>query len=204
VRTPAPGEPTTPVLSVDELRRLVKACQGPAYTDRRDAAIVLVLVDAGLRLGELVGLSVADVDLRARILHVAGKGTRRSGPRYRTVPMGVKATRAMDRYLRARRRHPQADLPGLWLGIRGQGALSHDGVERILHRRAAAAGIRRPTAHQLRHSWAALFRTAGGAEGDLLVLGGWRSRAMLDRYGRASAQERASEAGRKLSLADRL
>ena len=109
VRTPPPGEPATPVLSVEELRRLVKACQGTAYTDRRDAAVVLVLLDAGLRLAELAALTVEDVDLRGRVVRVTGKGSRRSGPRYRTVPLGVKAAQALDRYLRARRRrHPPA------------------------------------------------------------------------------------------------
>lgn len=204
VKTPAPRETPIRVLTVPELRRLLKACQGSGFTDRRDAAVILVLADAGLRLSELTRLQVADVDLRDRVLYIVGKGSRRGGPRHRAVPVGVKAARGIDRYLRARRTHPDAHLPGLWLGTRGQGALSHDGIEKILHRRAAKAGIEGLTAHMFRHTWASQFRQDGGSEGDLLVLGGWRSRAQLDRYGRATAEERAAEAARRHSLADRL
>ena len=53
-------------------------------------------------------------------------------------------------------------------------------------------------------TWASEFRWADGSEGDLMVLGGWKSRQMLDRYGRSGAEERAREAYQRLSLADRL
>ncbi len=56
----------------------------------------------------------------------------------------------------------------------------------------------------LRHTWASEFRRAGGSEGDLMILGGWRSRNMLDRYGRDVAEDRAREAYRRLSVTDRL
>ena len=68
-------------------------------------------------------LQVADVDLRDRIVFVAGKASRRSGPRHRAVPLVVKAARALDRYLRERRRHSYADTPRLWLGSRGRPTL---------------------------------------------------------------------------------
>jgi integrase/recombinase XerC len=204
IRTPAPGEPQTPVLSEGELRRLLKACEGRRFEDYRDTAIVLVLLDGGLRLGELAGLQLEDVDLADRVLFVSGKGSRRSGPRHRAIPLGVRAARVLDRYIRQRRRHPYASRPQLWLGGRGRPGLSADGVDAALKRRAAAAGLKHIHPHQFRHTWAASFRRAGGSEGDLLVLGGWRSRVQLDRYGRASAQERAQEAARRYSLGDRL
>jgi integrase len=94
----------------------------------------MLFLDGGLRLSELAGLQVADVDLRARIVYVAGKASRRSGPRHRAVPLGVKAARALDRYLRERRRHPYADTPRLWLGSRGRPALEADGVDAMLKR----------------------------------------------------------------------
>jgi site-specific recombinase XerD len=204
IKTPPPGEPTTPVLSVADLRRLLRACDGQRFIDRRDTAIVLLLADGGLRLAELAGLTLAGVDLRDRVVFVAGKGSRRSGPRYRAVPLGVRAARALDRYLRARRAHPYADRPQLWLGARGGSTLGTDGIAALLQRRAAAAGLVGLHPHTFRHTWAAQFRAAGGSEGDLLVLGGWRSRQQLDRYGRATAAERAAEAARRYSLGDRL
>jgi integrase len=74
----------------------------------------------------------------------------------------------------------------------------------MLKRRAALVGLEGVHPHVFRHSWASAFRAAGGSEGDLLVLGGWRSRAMLDRYGKAAAADRAAESYRRLSLGDRL
>jgi integrase/recombinase XerC len=204
IRTPSPGEPRTPVLSEGELRRLLKACEGRRFEDRRDTAIILLFLDGGLRLAELAGLQLEDVDLVDRLVFVSGKGSRRSGPRHRAVPLGIRAARALDRYLRDRRRHPYASRRQLWLGGRGRPTLSADGVDAALKRRAAAAGLKHVHPHQLRHTWAAAFRQDGGSEGDLLTLGGWRSRAQLDRYGRATAQERAAEAARKHSLGDRL
>jgi integrase len=57
----------------------------------------------------------------------------------------------------------------------------------MLKRRGGWAGITGLHAHVLRHIWAHAFRAAGGNEGDLMLLGGWRSGAMLDRYGKAAA-----------------
>jgi site-specific recombinase XerD len=204
IRTPAPGDPETPVLGIEDFRALLAACAGSDFVARRDAAIVMVLLDGGLRLSELAGLQTSDVDLRGRMVFVKGKASRRSGPRHRAVPLGVKAARAVDRYLRERHRHPFASSPTLWLGTRGRAALSADGIDAMLKRRAAAAGIQGLHPHMFRHSWAHAFRAAGGNEGDLMLLGGWQSRAMLDRYGKSAAADRAAAAYRHLSLGDRL
>lgn len=202
VKTPRPTEPHTPVLNEVELRRLLRTVEGTDFASRRDAAILLLFLDAGLRLAELAGLQLADVDLQDRLVYVAGKGSQRSGPRLRAVPLGSRATRALDRYVRARRRHALADRPQLWLGTAGR-TLGIEGVDNVVKRRGAQAGLK-VHPHMLRHCWASHFRKAGGSEGDLLVLGGWRSRAQLDRYGKATAQERAAEAARRYSLGDRL
>ena len=205
IRTPKPGDPGTPILGADELKRLLGTCSGPGFVNRRDRAIMLVLLDAGLRISELASLGVVDVDLRDRIAFVQGKGSRRSGPRRRAVPLGVKAAQAVDRYLRERRHHPHATHPALWLSTGGRSvALSADGVDMMLKRRARQAGLPHLHAHMFRHTFAHNFRAAGGGEGDLMVLGGWHSRVMLDRYGASAASERAAEAARRLSLGDRL
>jgi site-specific recombinase XerD len=203
VRTPRPNDTSTPVLSMEQLRTLLKTCAGKTFIDRRDTAVIMLFADGGLRLAELAGLTVDAVDVASGAVYVEGKGSMRSGPRRRLVALGVNATRALDGYLRARRRHPHADKPQLWLGDRNRPSLSHDGVKRMVQRRGEQAGVRLHP-HMFRHTWASAFREADGSEGDLMVLGGWRSRAMLDRYGSAVAAERARRAYRTRSLGDKL
>lgn len=203
IRTPAPNDPTTPVIALDDIRRLLAGCTGKDFLNRRDAAIIYLFADGGLRLAELAGLPLLAVELRDRVVHVEGKGSNRSGPRRRAVPVGVKCAQALDRYVRERRRHPHAGSAALWLGDRGRATLSAAGVEAMLKRRGALAGVQLHP-HMFRHTWASAFRTAGGNEGDLMVLGGWRSRTMLDRYGKVAAADRAREAYQRMALGDRL
>jgi site-specific recombinase XerD len=203
LRTPAPNQVHTPVLTVDQIRAILGTCSGTGFVNRRDAAILYVFIDGGLRLSEVGALTTGDVNLRDRVLFVEGKGSNRSGPRRRAVPIGVKACRAIDRYLRERSRHPYCDMPQVWLGARGRDTLSDDGIERMLQRRAASVGVKIHP-HMFRHTWASQFRAAGGSEGDLMVLGGWRNRAMLDRYGASAAADRAHDSYRRLALGDRL
>ncbi|MET0423611.1 MAG: tyrosine-type recombinase/integrase [Actinoplanes sp.] len=203
IRTPTAGETRTDVLKHDEIRALLAVCTGSTFIARRDSAIIMILADGGLRLAEIAGLQVSDADLLGRMLFVAGKGTNRSGPRRRAVPIGIKAARALDRYLRERRKHPYAELPWLWLGGRGHPRLRAASLKERLTILGERAGV--PVhPHMFRHTWASEFRAAGGEEGDLMVLGGWRSRTMLDRYGKVVAADRAQAAYRRRSLGDKL
>jgi site-specific recombinase XerC len=204
IRGPKPGQPSTPVLSADELARLLATCTGKDFVSRRDRAILLTFLDGGLRISELQGLDLGDVDIPERTVFVAGKGTRRSGPRRRAIPLGLKAGQALDRYIRVRRAHPRAAHPALWLSATDGDRLSVNAISGMLKRRAERAGIGHLHAHQFRHTFAHQFKLAGGQESELMVLGGWRSRSMLDRYGASAASERAAEAARRLSLGDRL
>ena len=104
MRPPAIPEAPPDVLSEPELVRLLKACDGQAFEDRRDTAFVRLLIDTGMRRSELAGLKVEDVDFELNVALVLGKGRRP-----RSCPFGARTARALDRYLRARqapRRRP--------------------------------------------------------------------------------------------------
>jgi site-specific recombinase XerD len=74
MRSPTVPEEPPAVLTDVQLGRLLKTCSGSEYPDRRDLAIVLLLLDTGLRLGELAGLAVEDLDLDLNVARVLGKG----------------------------------------------------------------------------------------------------------------------------------
>ena len=102
-----------PVFTGTELARLEHACAGRGFAERRDAAIIAVLKASGIRLSELAGIRYhpddprrSDIDLWQREITVRGKGGRP-----RIVKISYDAARAVDRYLRARARHPQAWRP---------------------------------------------------------------------------------------------
>ena len=117
----------------------------------RDRAMLELLYATGLRVSELVHLSVNEVNLEVGYVRAKGKGAKE-----RIVPIGGAASRSLKRYLEGPRRNWALRSPDatLFLGRGGHG-MSRQGFWKVLRKYARAAGIGKPiTPHTLRHSFA--------------------------------------------------
>ncbi|HEY5998791.1 MAG TPA: site-specific tyrosine recombinase XerD [bacterium] len=138
-------------LSGDEVERLLAAPDQGTPAGVRDALLLALLYDCGLRVSELVGLRVDQVDVEAWLIRVRGKGGRE-----RLVPFGEEARELILRHLAAGRppgRRPRSG-PHLFPGARG-GHLTRQRAWQIVKRHLRAAGVTRAVSpHTLRHSFA--------------------------------------------------
>jgi integrase/recombinase XerC len=135
------GEPTAPI-------------------EQRDDAIMELLYATGIRVSELCGLDIDDVDDPRRTIKVMGKGAKE-----RVVPVGIPAMRAVDRWRRSGRRllATAASGPALFLGAKG-GRLDPRTARRVVHTRIGAVGsVPDLGPHGLRHT-AATHLLEGGAD----------------------------------------
>jgi integrase/recombinase XerC len=159
--SPKTGRSLPAVLRADEAERLMDADpDAPDAVVLRDRAIVELLYGAGLRVSELAGLDVDDLDRGRRLVRVLGKGSKQ-----RTVPFGVPAARALDDWLGRGRTALAVDGsgPALFLGVRGR-RIDPRTVRELVHRRAARVdGAPDIGPHALRHS-AATHLLEGGAD----------------------------------------
>jgi len=139
-------------LRLEEVERLLAQPDAKTPFGLRDRAMLEVLYSTGLRVSELVGLRVSDLDTKVGCVRCIGKGDKE-----RIVPIGKKAIGMVERYLRDAR--PKmigkfAGSPTLFVNRRGR-ALSRVGVWKILSAYGRRAGLRVAlTPHMLRHSFA--------------------------------------------------
>jgi integrase/recombinase XerC len=175
------------VLSVDAARELVDhamedAKDGSPAAVRAWAAAEL-LYATGVRVGELVGVDVDDVDRRERTVRVLGKGGKE-----RVVPFGVPASHAVDRWLAVR---PglvtERSGPALLLGDRG-GRWDQRQVRAAVHRLAALAGVPDIAPHALRHTAATHLLSGGSDLRTVQEVLGHSSLATTQRYTHVTAE----------------
>jgi integrase/recombinase XerD len=161
IDSPRPGRRLPAPLSPEECARLLLAPDPRTAAGRRDRAMLELLYATGLRVSELVGLQLNDVDLEARVLVARGKGDKE-----RLVPVGAPAAESVkaylsggtrDRLLKGRR------TKDLFVTARGA-RLTRQGFAKLLDKCARKAGIRRRISpHKLRHAFATHL-LAGGAD----------------------------------------
>lgn len=192
------------VLDMDELRAILSTCTGASFEDRRDNALIRLLFDTGARRHEIAALHYSpadpedrDVDLRRSLIRFVGKGGKDN-----RLPFSDRTAEALEDYLRARKRHPHAPLPWLWLGKKGQ--LTDSGIAQAIRDRGRRVGIVGLHAHDFRHAATHHELAAGMNEADVMAKRGWDSPAMLRRYASTTANERMIEASRKHALGDKL
>ncbi|SCL33516.1 tyrosine-type recombinase/integrase [Micromonospora aurantiaca (nom. illeg.)] len=206
VEMPAPKEKPNRTLTDDELAAMIKACARPrtrsgtwdahAFEGRRDEVIIRLLADCGIRVSELAGITLDDLDRSHEVIYVTGKGDRP-----RVVPYGARTTQALDRYLRLRTAHPKATKTDRLI-LTQRGPITADGIRWRLEQVGEQAGVKDVHPHAFRHTAAHRWLMAGGSERGLMAVMGWRSDAMLSTYARSTQVERAHAEHRRLRLGD--
>ncbi|WP_324783078.1 site-specific integrase [Streptomyces sp. H51] len=197
--TPPLGKPKT--LSTDFVADMLKATGNGSPRVRdfqtvRDHAILRVLTE-GLRSDELLNLRVQDLDLARGTLAVLPIKMDRNSLDGRVIPLQPKTVKALSRYLRVRTTHKLAERTDwLWLGTRNRSRLLYAGLHRLVKKWAEEAGYD-PSAvspHSFCHTWADDLKAAGVSGEHIMTIRGWKSPAMLRRYGADMATTRAVDA----------
>ena len=160
---PKPHKVLPEVLNIEEAATVMKALElkaieEPTAINRRDLAIVEVLYGSGIRVSELCGLNLSDVDRSRNTLNVIGKGNKQ-----RVVPLGLPAMRTIESYLSNARAEfvNQQSAAALFLGSRGK-RIDQRTVREVVYEAMKAVGASMGP-HGLRHS-AATHLLEGGAD----------------------------------------
>lgn len=155
-----PARPSDPVnhVTLSEFTKLLRGIEGDEWTDQRDRCLLLLLFWSGLRVAELVGLTVPDVDVAKRLVTVH----RGKGGKSRLVPCAPDLGATLLAYLLAR---PPMAGDALFASNDGYGGVRGNlgvvGVRLMLRRRCKAAGLRYMHPHLFRHGFAMLFLNSG-------------------------------------------
>lgn len=160
LESPRRGRPLPEVLTVEEVERILAAVPGEHELAFRDRALLETLYGAGLRVSELVELGVRDLMLEEGLVRVMGKGSKE-----RLVPVGDRATDALERYLRELRPSlDRGEARGIvFLNQHGR-PLTRMGAWKIVRRHVERSGVERAVSpHTFRHSFATHL-LEGGAD----------------------------------------
>jgi len=128
-----------------DVQAMLDTCKGKSFADLRDKAIILTLLDTGIRASEALNLDLADVDcIRGDVLVRQGKGRKP-----RTVFTGKRTRKALRAYKLAR----TSDNPALFVTDEGE-RMEYEGLRAVMTRRAKRAGVEPPNLHSFRRFFA--------------------------------------------------
>jgi site-specific recombinase XerD len=182
--------------TAEEIGRLLACCDSRYCWGSRNRAMILVLLDTGVRRTELVSLDLADLDLEAqrlRVLH--GKGNKQ-----RVVRFGARAKEAVEDYLE---RFRGTESGPLFLSRDGKRMSSHS-VLIFLRRLGKVGGVEKVKVHRFRHTFATWAIENEARELDVQYLLGHSTPAMVRRYSATYDAEKAARAHERFSPADRM
>lgn len=189
VKTPKLPQKLPRAVPVDEAFALMEAPDAEKLLELRDRAMLEVLYGAGLRVSELCGLSLGDVDLKARSVRVLGKGNKE-----RLVPLNEGAIDALEQWLARRgellaKPRKKQDPTAMFLNFRG-GRLTTRSMEVHLHKYVKRLGLNRTlTPHALRHSFATHLLASGADVRSIQELLGHASLSTTQRYTAVSFEQ---------------
>ena len=173
-------------LSIDEIFKLLEGPQGNNPLIMRDRAILELLYASGLRVSELVGLDVDQIDFDGEVIKVLGKGKKE-----RIVPIGTKAKDALKKYVEIRSGiiADAADTNAVFVNRRG-GRLTPRSVERLIQKYIKVCGInKRVTPHVIRHTFATHLLNAGADLRGIQELLGHASISTTQKYTHVSVDK---------------
>lgn len=148
VQAPRATRKLPETLDVDRVTRLVEF-EAKTDLDKRDRAILELFYSSGLRLAELLGLNIGDIDKHEKVLEVTGKGNKT-----RRVPVGQQAIMALDKWLAVRTRLADINEPALFISQKGKRLSSRSVQQRIKVWQQKQGIDVRVYPHLLRHSFA--------------------------------------------------
>jgi site-specific recombinase XerD len=188
--------PPVTLLSEEEIGHLLAAVNPKDDMALRDLGILVLFLDTGLRLSELLSLQLDDLHFADQWLKVMGKGQKE-----RVVPYGARTSQILTRYIQ-QGRHDPLGRPELFLGIDGERA-SGNTIKMLFTRLRHRSGIQRLHPHLLRHTFATSYLVAGGDVFTLQNILGHTTLEMTRRYV-ALASSQVNLQHRRFSPMDRL
>jgi len=194
IKVPRAEKKVIKALSYEEVSKVITSFTG-TFEGKRNKAIFLVLVDCGLRLGELLSLTVDNLNMEQQLLKVSGK----TGER--VVRFGRATAKALLKYLMARQRI-DGSSPYLWITSKDT-PLKPSSIETMSRALSRKTGIRIHP-HLLRHTFATLWLKNGGDSLMLQRLLGHTTLMMTNRYCQAVGCYDAIESHKRYSPVDRL